>query len=176
MFFLAGYFLSISSQQAVQADLIVVLGGDNGSRVIKAADLFKEGLAPHVLLTGMEDGQPATRAHYLNWRTRFLIDRGVSEDTLMFDAISTNSWEEAVNTLGLMRERHWQRVLVVSDPPHLRRLAWVWGKVFEGSGKEYRLIAAPMEGWDAGNWWQNEKSAHYVVTELIKLVYYTIAH
>ena len=86
--------------------------------------------------------------------------------------ISTNSWEEAVNTLRLMRERNWERVLVVSDPPHLRGLDWAWGKVFEGSGKEYRLIAAPLEGWDPERWWQNDASARFVVSEVKKLAYY----
>ena len=91
---------------------------------------------------------------------------------LVSDTYSTNSWEEAVNTLRLMRERNWERVLVVSDPPHLRGLDWAWGKVFEGSGKEYRLIAAPLEGWDPERWWQNDASARFVVSEVKKLAYY----
>jgi hypothetical protein len=52
----------------------------------------------------------------------------------------------------------------------------VWNKAFEGSGKEYRLIAARMEGWNANRWWQEEKSAQYVLTEVIKLAYYQFAH
>jgi uncharacterized SAM-binding protein YcdF (DUF218 family) len=175
-FFQVGYFLDIPSQQPVRADLIVPLGGDNGNRVNKAAELFKEGLAPYVLLTGMEGGSAETRSYYLNWRARFLIERGVAEKMLLFDATSANTWEEAVNTLRLMRERNWQRVLVVSDPPHMRRLAWVWGKVFEGSGKEYRLIAAPLERWNPGRWWENDYSAQYVFTEVIKFAYYKVAH
>jgi len=67
-------------------------------------------------------------------------------------------------------------VLVVSDPPHLRRLDHVWGKVFAGSGIQYRLIAAPMEKWDAARWWSNEASAQYVVIEYIKLGYYWLVH
>jgi hypothetical protein len=54
----------------------------------------------------------------------------------------------------------------------MRRLSWVWGKVFEGSGLEFRLIAAPMPGWEAGAWWRHEKSGHFVLMELIKLGYY----
>ncbi len=175
-FFQAGYFLDGSSQQPVKADLIVALGGDTGGRVKKVAELYTQGFAPFVLLTGMEGSPSETRSNYLNWRARFLVDRGVPENALLFDAVSTNSWEEAVNTLRLMQERDWRRVLVISDPPHLRRLAWVWGKVFDGSGKEYRLIAAPSDGWNPDRWWQNEKSAHFVLTELIKLVYYYVAH
>jgi hypothetical protein len=62
------------------------------------------------------------------------------------------------------------------NPANLSRLDWVWAKVFEGSGKEYRLVAAPLEGWNPGRWWENDKSAQYVFTEIIKLAYYRVAH
>lgn len=61
---------------------------------------------------------------------------------------------------------------MVSDPPHMRRLDWVWGKVFAGSGKSYVLIASEPAWWDAEHWWASEKSAQFVLTELIKMVYY----
>jgi uncharacterized SAM-binding protein YcdF (DUF218 family) len=175
-FFQVGYFLQVPSQQPEKADLIVPLGGGSRNRVHQAAELYERGFAPNVLLIGAGDIDANTLPHSPDWRIRFLLEHGVPDNMLVFDAISTNSWEEAVNTLSLMRKRNWRRVLVVSDPPHLRRLAWAWGKVFEGSGKEYRLIAAPLEGWDPGRWWQNDSSARYVVTEVNKLAYYHVAH
>ena len=129
-----------------------------------------------MLLIGARVKDANTRPHSSDWLIRFLCEHGVPDNMLVFDAISTNSWEEAVNTLRLMRDRNWTRVLVVSDPPHLRRLAWAWGKVFEGSGKEYRLIAAPLESWDPGRWWQNYTSARFVVMEVNKLAYYRVVH
>ena len=175
-FFQVGYFLEAPSQQPEKADLIVPLGGGSSNRVHKAAELYEQGLAPNVLLTGAGGNDANTRPHSSDWRIRFLLEHGVPDNMLVVDVISTNSWEEAVNTLRLMRERNWQRVLVVSDPPHMRRLAWAWGKVFEGSGKEYRLIAAPLESWNPGRWWQNISSARYVVLETNKLAYYHVAH
>ena len=176
VFFQVGYFLEGPSQQTEKADLIVPLGGGNSNRTHKAAELYEQGFAPNVLLTDAGGNDANTRPHSSDWRIRFLLEHGVPKNMLVFDAIYTNSWEEAVNKLRLMRERNWRRVLVVSDPPHLRRLAWAWGKVFEGSGKEYRLIAAPLEGWDPGRWWQNDSSARFVVMEVTKLAYYHVAH
>ena len=175
-FFQVGYFLEAPAQQPEKADLIVPLGGGGSSRVNKAVELYKQGFAPNVLLTDIHGGEANTRPHSSDWRIRFLLEHGVPDNMLVFNTFSTNSWEEAVNTLRLMREKNWRRVLVVSDPPHLRRLAWTWGKVFEGSGKEYRLIAAPLEGWDPSRWWQNEKSARFVMMEVTKLAYYQVAH
>jgi uncharacterized SAM-binding protein YcdF (DUF218 family) len=175
-FFRAGIFLDAPSQQPERADLIVTLGGDVGARVHKAAELYRQGFAPTILLTGLEGGHAGTRSHYLNWRARLLVDRKVPASALLFDEVSANTWEEAVNTLSLMQARKMQSVLVVSDPPHLRRLDRVWGKVFAGSGIQFRLVAAPMEKWDAAHWWSNEASAQYVVNEYIKLGYYWLAH
>jgi uncharacterized SAM-binding protein YcdF (DUF218 family) len=171
-----GYFLEAPAQQPEKADLIVPLGGGGSSRVHKAAELYAQGFAPNVLLTDLRGGNANANSHSSDSRIQFLLEHGVPDNKLVFDANSTTSWEEAVNTLRLMREKNWRRVLVVSDPPHLRRLDWAWGKVFEGSGKEYRLIAAPLEGWDAGRWWQNDASARFVVTEVTKLTYYQVAH
>jgi hypothetical protein len=120
--------------------------------------------------------QSKTRAAYLSWRARYLIDEGVSEKALLYDRNSRSSWDEAVNTLQLMRSMKMNRVLVVSDPPHLRRLSWVWGKVFAGSGKEFILAASDMEDWDAAHWWRTSASAQFVFGEYIKLAYYLVQY
>jgi uncharacterized SAM-binding protein YcdF (DUF218 family) len=171
-----GRFLEAPGQIPEKVDLVVALGGDAGARVRKAFELYRDGYAPYVLLTGIEGSDPGTRTYYLDWRAQYLVKRGVPQGIILFDLASTNTWEEAVNTRRLMDLRGWARVLVVSDPPHLRRLRWVWDKAFEGSGKQYRLIASPMVGWDANRWWQNERSAQFVLMEVIKLVYYKVAH
>ncbi len=172
----AGHFLVAPAQAPVTADLLVALGGDHGARADRVLALYRKGFAPKVLLTAMEDGHSKTRAAYLNWRARYLIDEGIPEKVLLFDRRSANSWEEAVNTLELMQSMKLDRVLVVSDPPHMRRLSWVWGKVFAGSGKTYTLVASDMEGWDAEHWWRTSPNAQFVFAEYIKLAYYLFTY
>ena len=101
-----------------------------------------------------------------------MVDGGVPEQALLLDRRSMNSWEEAVNTLKLLQSMKLDRVLVVSDPPHMRRLSWVWGKVFEGSGKQFTLVASEMPDWDEARWWRTSTSAQFVFGEYIKLAYY----
>lgn len=172
----AGHFLVAPAQAPVKADLLAALGGDNGARADRVLELYRKGFAPKVLLTGPEGGHSKTRPAYLHWRARYLIDAGIPETVLLFDRRSASSWEEAVNTLQLMQSMKLDRVLVVSDPPHMRRLSWVWGKVFEGSGKEYVLVASDMEIWDAGHWWRISSNAQFVFSEYIKLAYYLVQY
>ena len=172
----AGNFLVAPAQPPARADLLVALGGDNGGRAYGVLDLYRKGFAPRVLLTGPDGGFSRTRAAYLNWRARYLIDEGIPERAILFDRRAVNSWEEAVNTLALMRAMKLNRVLVVSDPPHTRRLSWVWDKVFAGSGMAYTLVAAEQEDWDAAHWWRTSSNAQYVFREYIKLAYYAFEY
>jgi uncharacterized SAM-binding protein YcdF (DUF218 family) len=171
----AGEFLEAPAQAPLKADLLVALGGDDGGRAGRVLELYRDGYAPKVLLTG-EGVNSRARTHYLSWRARYLVDAGIPESALLYDRRSTSSWDEAVNVLQLMRERNLDRVLVVSDPPHMRRLSWVWGKVFSGSGKAYVLAASDMDDWDAAHWWRTSPSAQFVFGEYIKLLYYLIQH
>jgi uncharacterized SAM-binding protein YcdF (DUF218 family) len=171
----AGHFLDAPARSPVKADLIFSLGGDNGGRADRVLELYRAGFAPRVLL-GAEGAHSRTRAAYLSWRARYLIDEGVPPLALLYDRRSLSSWEEAVNTLQLMQAMKLDRVLVVSDPPHMRRLSWVWDRVFEGSGKSYVLVSSAMDGWDAGGWWRTSPNAQFVFGEYIKLAYYFIQY
>lgn len=171
----AGRFLEAPAQQPVKADLIFALGGDNGGRVNGVLDLYRKGFAPKVMV-GAEGINPKTRTAYLSWQARYMVDGGVPEQALLLDRQSMNSWQEALNTLRVMQSMKMQRVLVVSDPPHMRRLSWVWDKVFAGSGKEFVLVASEMEEWDAGHWWRSASTAQFVFSEYIKLAYYLVQY
>jgi len=101
---------------------------------------------------------------------------GVAESALLFDLVSLNSYQEAQNTADLMAQKGWKKVLVVSDPPHMRRLESVWKQAFAGSGREFRLISAQPYWWQANRWWSNEISVKFVVNEVIKLGYYQLKY
>lgn len=168
----AGYFLSSPAQRPERADLMVVLGGDDGDRSVTAARLYGQGLATRILLTGVEARPGEVRELYQNWRAQFLMKAGVLQDAILFDSVSANSMEEAVNARRLMEQKGWRSVIVVSDPYHMRRLSWAWGRVFAGSGLKFRLVATSPDWWKPDRWWLDEKGAQAVITEYIKLVYY----
>lgn len=172
----AGRFLEAPAGTPAKSDLIVSLGGDGGSRVLTVADLYASGFAPRILLTGIDSGDAGARAAFLEWRVALLAERGVPRSALLLDSTASNSWEEGRNVRQLMEREGWRGVLVVSDPPHLRRLSWVWSRAFEGSGIEFRLIPSALPSWDACNWWRDEKSAQFVLMELVKLVYYGLRY
>jgi uncharacterized SAM-binding protein YcdF (DUF218 family) len=172
-FFNAGYWLQAPAQTPVGADAIVVLGGDDGQRSLKALDLYRSGYAPLVVLTGLERGSAAPPPS-LTWRASFLEARGLPRANLRFEVKARNSYEEAADILALMRREAWHTVIIVSDPPHMRRLAWTWTRAFEGSGLSYVLVASEPDWWSPGAWWRDETSGAFVIMEWIKLTYYVL--
>lgn len=172
-----GFFLEAPSYQPTRSDLIVVLGGATvNARLQKGAELYRKGLAGRLLVTGFsEPGSDATGL-VLDWRQSYLERLGVARDSIVRDASAKSSWEEAFVVRSVLREQHGKSALVVSDPPHLRRLSWVFHRVFEGSGLEYRLIASEPPWWNPSVWWANSASASFVILELVKLGYYAVEH
>jgi uncharacterized SAM-binding protein YcdF (DUF218 family) len=167
----AGEWLAAPAASPRRADAIVVLGGDEGDRAQRALELYREGFAPILVLTGLEYGSAAPPSA-LTWRADYLSARGVPRSALRFEVDSKNSYGEAVNILRLMREQGWRRVIVVSAPPHMRRLDWTWSRVFKGSNLDYVLVASRPDWWSPQGWWREEKSGAFVIMEFIKLGYY----
>src|SRR5208283_3124170 len=167
----AGYWLQAPAQVPVRADAIIILGGDDGARALRALELYRDGYAPLLVLTGLDHGETETPPE-LTWRADFLVARGVPPSALRFEVESRSSYAEAVNVLAQMQHEAWRKVIVVSDPPHMRRLAWTWARVFRGSGLEYELVATDPPWWSPGDWWRDEASGSFVIMEFIKLGYY----
>ena len=166
----AGYWLQAPAQAPVHADAIVVLGGNDGDRSLRALGLFKERYARQIVLTGLARGNTPPPAN-LTWRAEYLVAHGVPKSALRFEVYSENSYEEAQNILELMKKQGWRTVIAVSDPPHMRRLAWTWHRVFKGSGLGYALVSSGAQWWLPDMWWVDERSGAFVITEYIKIAY-----
>ena len=168
----AGHWLESPAQAPKRADAIAVLGGDEeGERASRALALYRQNFAPVIVLTGLQKGTSAMPAG-LNWRAEFLEAGGVPRSAMRFELEARNSYSEAEQLLALMRKEGWHTLIVVSEPPHMRRLAWIWARVFEGSGLDYVLVASAPDWWSPGEWWRDERAGAFVIMEYIKLAYY----
>jgi uncharacterized SAM-binding protein YcdF (DUF218 family) len=167
-----GRWLEAPAQAESRADVIVILGGDTGSRLVAALDLYRRGLAPRLFLAGVETDELSTYNPMFNPRLQYLLAEGVPREAIFVDKKSHNSWEEATSSLSLMREAGWRKALVISDPPHLRRLSWVWARVFGQGDASFVLVASHPSWWHSGEWWRDEKSGVFVLMEVIKILYY----
>lgn len=159
----AGALLQWPAQAPSQADAVVVLGGDSGTRYRKGRALVVDAYS--------------SRLYLINPELSVLRDIAAGVPNLHEvhgEAISRSTWDEAVNTLAWMKANDFGHVLVVSDPPHLLRVAYTWSSVFRGSGRHYTLVAADTPWWSAWRWWENEQAALFAGVEVLKLGYYLV--
>jgi uncharacterized SAM-binding protein YcdF (DUF218 family) len=130
IFFLnAPQYLSSPASEPRNSDVILILGGDDDVRIIRGLELYKQGFAKKVILPCYLNRPIAAAEFNSNKFVRMFISAGAGKQDIYFEPVSKNTWEEGVNTLPLMKEHGWQSVIIVSDPPHMRRIQWVWNKV-----------------------------------------------
>jgi uncharacterized SAM-binding protein YcdF (DUF218 family) len=170
-----GHWLEAPAGTPSPADVIVLLGGDSKGRLATGVGLYRRGMAPWLVLAGDQgDGRPGPNRSSTP-RLEYLLAAGVPRHAIDIDDRAHNSREEAALTRELMRQRGWRRVLVVSDPPHMRRLSWIWARAFGGADASYVLIAADVAWWQPDRWWADEWSWQFVRTEVAKIAYHPFA-
>jgi uncharacterized SAM-binding protein YcdF (DUF218 family) len=159
------------------ADWLVILGGGWEFREITGAELFLKGYAKRLLLTGIPHARDGRGFPVNVPRFDYLLAAGISPGRIVLDGSAKNTWDEAVLIRTLLKKSPGaRRVIVVSDPPHLRRLDWVCRRVLAGAGIQYGLAATEPDWWSPAAWWRHPVAARFVVTEYLKLAFYTIRY
>jgi uncharacterized SAM-binding protein YcdF (DUF218 family) len=139
-----------------RADAILVLGDDNfaGDRAARAAELFRDGMAPAVVASGRLLRSYAGIAELID---RDLQARGVPASAIVrFPQRAANTREEAQALRDLVKSRGWRRVLLVTSNYHTRRARYIFRKVFPAQ-VGVLTIAARDSDYDADRWWETRQ-------------------
>lgn len=139
-----------------RADAILVLGDDNfgGERAGKAAELFRDGMAPLVVASGRMLRPYAGIAELIE---RDLQARGVPAGAILrFPQRAGNTREEAEALRDLVAGRGWRRVLLVTSNYHTRRARYIFRKVFPAQ-VTVLTISARDSDYDPDRWWETRQ-------------------
>lgn len=96
----------------VQADVLIVPGGAGGERTRHAAELYRQGFAPRIILSGAGDCE-GHRA--------ILLAAGVPDSAITLENKSATTKENAEFTARILRETGVKRAAVVTSWWHSRR-------------------------------------------------------
>src|SRR5690606_23884063 len=122
--------------EQVRADAIVVLGAAQydgtpspalKGRLDHARELFEQRLAPEVVLTGSK--QPDDRFTEAFVGYTYLANEGVDATALRIVDDGSSTWESMAAAWRVLREEGAERVLLVSDRYHNRRLEGIAGEL-----------------------------------------------
>lgn len=161
-----GSFLVVASPPE-KADIAVVLAGDFfGHRILKAAELEKQGYVPLVLVSGPSGDYDY---HESDLAIPFAVKHGYPASYFAHaehDARSTG--EEVAVLLPELRRRDVHKVLLVTSNYHTRRA----GRLLRRAAPDLDVIvvAAPDESFTPDGWWRNREGRKTFLTEWEKNV------
>lgn len=157
----------INAEAPVKADLAVVLAGDSyGHRVLKGAELVREGYAPAALVSGPSGSYGL---HECDLAIAFAVKKGYDAGHFIparHHALSTA--EEAEILAKELRRRGVRRYLLVTSNYHTARA----GRIFRRHIPEIEVhvVAARDEWFDPENWWKTREGCKRFVLEWQKTV------
>jgi uncharacterized SAM-binding protein YcdF (DUF218 family) len=132
-------FLCVDSGP-VKADVIVVLGGGLNERPVRAAELYREHVAPRVLVSGAGDDE-------IN--RRLLVRNGVPGRVIEIEGQSVTTHENAEFTIARLRAENVHSVILVTSWYHARRAL----KTFEHYAPDIKFYIRPSYfGFDREDW------------------------
>lgn len=163
-----------ASDNPVRSDLLVMLGGGIKYREIISAKLFHDGLAQQILLTGDMTNRADGTAIKSTQSYEYLIASGIPAEKILLDKSSKSTWDDVIVIRDQLVQTRNQSVIIVTDPPHIRRVYWVCQQILKPEGIHYQLVASEPDWWNATYWWENPYAREFASMEYIKLLYYLV--
>lgn len=146
-----------------QADYIVVLGGGSGERPTRAAELYRAGVAPKILVSGAGDA-PGNRL--------LLIHRSVPSSAIQLEPDSKTTKENAQFSIPLLRAAGAKRVVIVTSWYHSRRAL----KCFRHYGPDLTFYSCPSYYGFAPANWSHEHLRRRIRVEYLKTLGYWLCY
>jgi len=168
-----------------KADAIVVMSGSSAyvERTQKAAQLYREGRAPMVLLTddhtrGGWDNTQQRNPFFVERAMQELIKQGVPEDRIeILPGFAGSTRDEAMIIKDYAARARLKSVLVVTSEYHSRRALRTLRQAMEGSDTTVGID--PAGNGSQGSqlfWWLRPEGWRTVGGEYGKLVYYWLKY
>lgn len=106
----------------------------------------------------------------------YLLQSGINKDSIILDESAKNTWEEILLVRKVLLSIQGNSVIIVTDPPHIRRVSWVCQKILGSVDIDFFLLPTRPAWWNADNWLMNQTSRRFVFKEYLKLAYYKLRY
>jgi Uncharacterized conserved protein len=152
-----------------KSDAIIILSDDNfyADRATRAAELFRQELAPTVVASGIRLRPYAGIAELM---THDLIERGVPKERIVpFPQAADNTREEADALKIMVLQKGWKSVILVTSNYHTRRARLIFRKVFPSDIK-VEMASARDADFDPAGWYEHRRAVKRFWHEVLGLV------
>lgn len=167
-----GDFLVVGDE-AARADFIFLLNGGLRVRPARAAELYRAGYAPMIVIARGADSilvDPDEHRSATGISLAILRQHGVPDSALVIlpSEEGTASTADEADALARYLQAHpARRILVVTSDYHTRRTRWTLRRELGGVPVELRMIPAPEE-FSGPGWWRSEEGFLAYLEEYLK--------
>ena len=178
----AGRYLVVN-HALERADAIVVLGGARVDRWLEAVDLYREGWAPHIVLSPgrIERSELRLREAGIRFPAEAelirdaMVQMKVAPDAIVILPTSVdNTAQEATSVRQAALAAGWHRLIVVTSNYHTRRSLFAFERELQGTSIEIRMRATRYDIATPDRWWTSRGDFRWVTSELQKLLAYKL--
>lgn len=167
IFFNLGKWIDVT-QEPAKSDIIVCLGGGTIERVKKSLELFEDGYSDKdvfLLLGESWYNQPYIAKHY-------------SKLPIVIDESPKNTREEILYIKEYMRINGYKSALIVTDPPHSRRVAFLMSLHLKESNEnvQFRIIGSDVPWWNKEYYYHDKRAITFVKNESLRIIYRFITY
>jgi uncharacterized SAM-binding protein YcdF (DUF218 family) len=167
----------VGADPAQKSDLIYLLGGDYLTRAPLAAQLFKQGWAPKILVSRepqMSNRSTNTPVNFTGTTIQILVANGVPQDRIIdfLPGTGVTSTADEARALRLYLDTYpASRILIVTSSFHARRARMALNRAVP-QGTQLRIITVDDPDCPAGHWRKTKYCQNQVRKEWTKLVFY----
>ena len=158
------------------ADAIVVLSGRMPLRAMEAAEIYRQGFAPQIWLThpsGPRADMARIGLEYTDEETynaEVLEKLGVPANAIqILPGEIANTADEVREIAHELRNARKSRVIIVTSPPHTRRVRALWEKLV-GPNPQLIVHYTRRDNFDAAHWWRHTSDSLDVMRETLGLL------
>jgi uncharacterized SAM-binding protein YcdF (DUF218 family) len=168
--------LLIAEDPVGQVDVLVVSGASTVLGTVEVARLYREGVAPRILVPrwpprDIDDEARRLDASYVDPETRVrgILERaGVPEEAIVTLPIAIDGTDlEAATVAGFVRDHGLKSLLIVTARTHGARVRWLLRRALPPD-VSLRVRSPRADPFSPGQWWLIREQSREVVMEYLR--------
>jgi len=165
------------TQPPIKSDIIVCLGGGFVERLDKGIALYHESYANKIMFTGPAIGLLNQDDKIGFWKIPFFETKGIPKQDIFYLENMENTYTEIKAIKEYMFENGYKRVLIVSDPPHSRRIQYLVDLFeYKKSSLEAKIIGSDVLWWNQDKYFDSLHSYIEATKEVLAMTYYYVRY
>jgi uncharacterized SAM-binding protein YcdF (DUF218 family) len=131
----------VNNDSLKKCDAVVVLEGDGFNRISEGARLFKDGLAPFIIISGGINNPPYS--YPAATMLPKLLELGIPENSVILEDKSMNTRDQAINIMEMAKVKGWKRIILVASHYHQYRAYATFLRAMQEAAINIEIINAP---------------------------------